>query len=86
MLISCTVTGQLICADQLHSYRAADLRTCFCIHKKQGFFNVTAQIIVIDVNLESRGIVLYQPRSEKTGLRGFRPGQHKPGCIVTEDV
>ena len=24
---------------------------------------------------------LYEPRCEKTGLRGFR---HKPGCAVTE--
>ena len=24
-------------ADQLHGYRAADLRLCFCIYKKAGF-------------------------------------------------
>ena len=27
----------------------------------------------------------YEPGREKTGLRGFRPGRHKPGCIATED-
>ena len=27
----------------------------------------------------------YEPRRQKTGLRGFRPGPHKPGCTATED-
>ena len=26
----------------------------------------------------------YEPRCEKTGLRGFRPG-NKPGCTAIED-
>ena len=26
--------------------------------------------------------ILFEPRYEKTGLRGFR---HKPGCTATED-
>ena len=27
----------------------------------------------------------FEPRSEKTGLQGFRPGPTKPGCTATED-
>ena len=27
----------------------------------------------------------YEPRCEKTGLRGFGPGPTKPGCTATED-
>ena len=27
----------------------------------------------------------YEPRCEKTGLRGFRPVRHKPGYTVIED-
>ena len=27
----------------------------------------------------------FEPRSEKNGIRGFRPGHIKPGCAVTED-
>ena len=26
-----------------------------------------------------------EPRSEKTGRRGFRQIRHKPGCTATED-
>ena len=29
--------------------------------------------------------VLYEPRSEKTGLQGFHQVLHKPGCTATED-
>ena len=29
---------------------------------------------------------LTEPRSEKTGLRGFRQVRHKPGCAVTENA
>ena len=32
-----------------------------------------------------KSIVKYEPRSEKTGLRGFRPVLHKPVCTATED-
>ena len=30
---------------------------------------------------------IFEPRCDKTGLRGFRLGQvqHKPGCTATED-
>ena len=27
----------------------------------------------------------YEPRCEKTSLRGFRPGQTQPGCTAKED-
>ena len=26
----------------------------------------------------------FEPRSEKTGIRGFRPGPTKPNCTATE--
>ena len=29
--------------------------------------------------------IIKEPRYEKTGLRGFRPGRHTPGCAATED-
>ena len=28
---------------------------------------------------------IYEPRCEKTGLRGFRPGPTQTGCAATED-
>ena len=30
-------------------------------------------------------IKIYEPVHEKTNSLGFRPGQHKPDCIITED-
>ena len=44
----------------------------------EGSFNTLPMAAIQDV-------LSYEPRSEKTGLRGFRPGQHKPGCTATED-
>ena len=31
------------------------------------------------------GVAINEPRSEKTGLRGFRPGLKKTGCTAIAD-
>ena len=50
-------------ADQLRGYREADLRLCFRICKNPVF--------------SRRGS--FEPRRQKTGLRGFRPGPTQTG-------
>ena len=37
-------------------------------------------------SISNEALVVYEPGSEKTGLRGFRPGLTQMGCIATEDV
>ena len=35
--------------------------------------------------IEKKILPVFEPRCEKTGLRGFRPSPNKPSCTATED-
>ena len=95
-LISCMVTAQLICtlvlafAKSRFSHDAAqytehcsivsfpeDLLPSF---KKDGYNDQSGLSQIFCTTT-----VQNEPRCEKTGLRGFRPGTTQPGCTVTED-
>ena len=78
-------------ADQLRSYRAADLRLCFRICKKW-FSNDAAHIISVNLEREKEDSI----KGTSNTLPPTKPNhfpvigvsdqvQPKPGCTVTED-
>ena len=64
VLISCGVTVQLTC-------------TFVLVHAESRFSHDVAHanhIMKKSIYLPGAKLLIYEPRSEKTGLRGFRPG------------
>ena len=46
--------------------------------------NQLAEMLFDNIDRQG-GMPAYEPRCEKTGLRGFLTRSEKPGCAVTED-
>ena len=52
----------------------------------RNFRCVLHQLLLSQLIPPHSAMQIREPRYEKTGLRGFRPGTtHKPGCAITED-
>ena len=77
----------MFCAFPSPRYQVSVYRTngplitiCFQYFSGQGNAASTSSLEAILVTgSENKGMTLYEPRSEKTGLRGFRPGPIQTG-------